>query len=182
MKTKTFLTIIATAIICGWTNPSTPEFLFLNSGQLKPLGIELNENGVFYKNYNPDWKQDNMKYSCLYFYCCNDNYLTTKHYLETDTFKAENRDERLLAKMQTSRNDFYPLIIGNTKGEQSMNNETLPKEMKLLPVAICMSETKLSNRKDTIVVWFKPTESLKAALPSNINMDDFLKVPVTKKK
>lgn len=182
MRTKIFLAIITTIIICSWTNPNKPEFLFLNSTQLKPLGIELNENGVFYKNLNPNWKQDNRKYSCINFYCGNNNYLTTNHYLETDTFKAENRNERLLMKMETTRNDFYPLIIGNTKGEQSLDNKTLPKDMKLFPVAICMSDTKLSNRKDTIVVWFKPTESLKGALPANINIDDYLKVPITKTK
>ena len=182
MRTKIFLTIITTILICSWTSPTKPEFLFLNSIQLKPLGIELNEKGVFYKNCNPKWKQDNRKYSCLYFYCCNDNYVTTRHYFETDTFNVKNKNERLLMKMETTKNDFYPLIIGNTKGDQSLDNTTLPKDMKLFPIAICMSETKLPNRKDTIVVWFKPTESLKGALPANINIEDYLKVPMIKKK
>jgi hypothetical protein len=39
-----------------------------------------------------------------------------------------------------------------------------------------MSETKLRNRNDTLVVWFKPTEALQKALPANINIEDYLKV------
>ena len=181
MKTKFFLAIITIVVICAWTRPGKPEFLFLKSDQLKPLGIELNANGVFYKNLNPDWKQDKARYSCLSFYCCNDNYLSTNHYLESDVITTKGRDERLLMKMQTTRNDFYPLLIGNTKGKQSLDNETLSHDLKLFPVAICMSETKLLNRKDTIVVWFKPTEALKKALPGDVKFEDYLQVPVRKK-
>jgi len=181
MKTKFFFTIIAMAIICGWTHPNKPEFLFLNSKQLKPLGIELNENGVFYKNLNPNWKQDNVRYSCLSFYCCNDNYLSTNHYSETDVIESKNRIEKLLMKMETTRNDFYPILIGNTKGKQSLDNEILSPDLKLFPVAICMSETKLLSRKDTIVVWFKPTEALKKALPENVKIEDYMQVPLRKK-
>lgn len=169
-------------IICSWISPSKPEFLFLNSNQLKPLGIILNKNGVFYKNLNPNWKQYNVKNAGLSFYCCSDNYLTTIHYTETEVIKANNKNERLLMNLKTTRNDFYPVLIGNTKGEQSLDNETLAKDLKLFPIAICMSETKLRNRKDTIVVWLKPTESLKKALPANVKIEDYLKVrPVNKK-
>jgi hypothetical protein len=182
MNYRFLLTVLTAAALCSWTPPTKPGYLYLNSGQLKPLGIELNENGVFYKNFNPEWKQDQRKYSCMYFYCCNNNYVTTNHYFATDSIKAHNKSERLIMKMGTTKNDFYPLLIGSTRGEQSLENETLPAGMKLLPVAICMSETKLPDRKDTIVVWFKPTESLKKALPANISIDEYLQLPVRKKK
>jgi hypothetical protein len=176
MKTKLFFAFIVIVVICSWTNPTKPEFLFLNSDQLKSLGIVLNENGVFYKNYNPDWKQDNLPNSCLSFYCCSKNYLTTIHYSEQDAMKANNKYEKLLLNLETTTNDFYPLLIGNTKGRQSLDDETLAKDLNLLPVAICMSETKLRSRKDTIVVWFKPTEALQKALPGNVKLEDYLKV------
>ncbi len=182
MKTKLFLAFIAIVVICSWTNPAKPEFLFLNSDQLKPLGIVLNEHGVFYKNYNPNWKQDNLPNSYLSFYCCSNNYLTTMHYTEKDVIQAKNKHEELLLNLETTKNDFYPVLIGNEKGKQSLDDETLAKDMKLFPVAICMSETKLRSRKDTIVVWFKPTESLQKALPKNIKIEDYLKVrPIVKK-
>jgi hypothetical protein len=176
MKVKLFLAFFAIVVICSWTNSTKPKFLFLNSSQLKPLGIVLNEYGVFYKNQNPNWKQDNQRYSCLSFYCCSDNYLTTNHYKETDIIQANNKNEKLLLVLESTKNDFYPLLIGNTKGKQSLDNETLAKDLKLFPVAICMSETKLRSRKDTIVVWFKPTEALQKALPENVKIEDYLKV------
>jgi hypothetical protein len=83
--------------------------------------------------------------------------------------------------MEITRNDFYPILIGNTNGKQSLNNETLSEDLKLFPVAICMSETKLRNRKDTIVVWFKPSEALKKALPENVKIEDYLKLPIRTK-
>jgi hypothetical protein len=176
MKTKLFLAFIAIVVICGWTNPTKQEFLFLNSNQLKPLGIVLNENGVFYKNHNPNWKQDNLPNSCLSFYCCSNNYLTTIHYSEADVIRANNKHEKVLLNLETTKNDFYPVLIGNEKGKQSLDNETLAKDLKLFPVAIRMSETKLRSRKDTIVVWFKPTETLQKALPGNVKLADYLQV------
>jgi len=156
------------------------EFLFLNVEQLKPLGIELTENGVFYKNLNPNWKQDSARFAGLGFYCCDDNYLTSLHFNEQDTLEKNNRNDSLLISKEFSRNDFYPLLIGDTKGNQSLDNETLSREMKLLPVAVCMADARLQNRKDTIVVWFKPTESLKKALPLDVRMDDYLRPRITK--
>lgn len=182
MKIKLLVAFITMVILCSWISPSKPEFLFLNSNQLKPLGIVVNENGVFYKNLNPNWKQDNVRCAGLSFYCSNNNYLTSIHYTEAEVIKANNKNERLLKNLNTTRNDFYPLLIGSTKGELSLNDKTLAKDLKLFPIAICMSETKLRNRQDTIVVWLKPTEALKKALPANVKIEDYLKVrPISKK-
>lgn len=181
MKTKFFPVVILLVAICSCTKTTKPDFLYLNASQLKPLGIELNDKGVFYKNENPDWKQDNEKYACLAFYCTNDNYLTTKHFNTTDTLKAKNSADSIIAGKELTKNNFYPLLIGNNKGIMSLDNENLPVDMKLLPVAVCMTETTLSNRKDTVVVWLRPTESLKKVLPENIKMDEYLKTrPVRK--
>lgn len=174
MKTKIFMAVIFMVVICSCSKTTKPEFLYLNASQLKPLGIELNEKGVFYKNVNPNWKQDLEKYECMAFYCTTDDYISSKHFNTTDTLKTMNGVDSIIAMKELTKNDFYPLLIGDTKGNQSIDNETLPKDMKLLPVAICMAETNLPTRRDTIVVWLKPTESLKKALPSNINMEDYL--------
>ena len=108
----------------------------------------------------------------------NETYLSTKHFSETDTLTAENKHDSIFVKMDNTKNDFYPILIGNTKGQMSFDNSSkLNKSIKLLPVAICMTETKIANREDTLVVWFKVTESLKNALPQNIKLDDYLKVP-----
>jgi len=175
MKAKIIFTLILLMAICSCTHQSKkPQYLYLNLNQLKPLGIELNDKGVFYKNENPNYKQDKEHYPCLAFYSTNNNYLTTKQFNSTDTLHAANTLDSMIVNQKMTRNDFYPVLIGNTAGIQSMENKNLPADMKLLPIAIAMAETKLANRKDTLVVWFKPTESLKKALPPGINIDDYL--------
>jgi len=178
MKTKSIITIIAALTIISCSKTKTTDFLYLNSDQLKPLGIELNDNGLFYKNMNPKWKSDGEKYCLLAFQSTRDNYLTTSHFTESDIVNAkENKDTTLTEKFYT-KNDFYPLLIGNKKGNMSLDNYTyLKKELKLLPIAICMKDAKNLNRNDTIIVWFKPTELIKNALPTNINLENYLNVP-----
>ncbi len=173
MKTKLLVAVVISVIVTSCT--TKPKFLFLNASQLKPLGIELNEKGVFYKNENPDWKQDHQKYSCLAFSCTNNNYLSSSHFDVTDTLKVTSGVDSIIINMSLTKNNFYPLLIGNTSGIKSMD-ENLPAELKLLPVAICMAETKLPARQDTVVIWLKPTESLRKSLPEGINMDDYLTI------
>lgn len=180
MKTKLLFAAIFLLAISGCTkkvnsdNTKKVEFLFLNASQLKPLGIELNEKGVFYKNQNPNWKQDHQKYACFAFSSTSGNYMSSTHFNETDTLKITSGVDSIIVHKNLTKNDFYPLLIGNVKRSQSLENKNLPADLKLLPIAICMAETKLENRRDTVVVWLKPTESLKKALPQNINMDDYL--------
>lgn len=163
----------------NWNQSENPEFLYLNPIQLKSLGIDLNSHGVFYKNFNPDWKHDSTRYSGIGFICNNSNYVTTIHFNETDDINGGNRFFR---RKDLTKNDFYPLLIGNTKGKMSMENKTLPEDIKLLPVAICMADTKLYGRQDTIVVWFKPTEALEKVLPQNIRLGDYLRVRPSENK
>jgi hypothetical protein len=177
---KSIIVFLFVLAICACTKDRNIQYIVLNAEQLKPLGMELNENGVFYKNLNPNWQQDSARFAGLGFYCCNDNYLTTLHFNESDTLKNTNLYDSLLIVKTFTKNDFYPLLIGDTKGNNSLENENLPADLKLLPVAIYMSDTKLQNRKDTLIVWFKPTESLKKALPLNIKMDDYLRTRVAK--
>jgi len=180
MKTKLLLMIFVAVVLSSYTRINNPEFLCLTPDQLKPLGIEINENGVFYKNINPDWKQNEGRYTGLGFYSTADTYMKSFHFDETETLKASNRNDKLLVNKVVTRNDFYPLLIGNTQGDYSLDSEVLPSDLKMLPVAICMADSKLKSRNDTIVVWFKPTESLAKALPGNIKMEDYLKSRLVK--
>lgn len=74
-----------------------------------------------------------------------------------------------------TRNDFYPLLIGGINKYIGVNNENESADMKLLPVAICMAETHLPKRKDTVILWLRPTESLKVLLPKGIHMEDYVR-------
>lgn len=182
MKIKSLLTILSVIVIfsCSGTSKKQ-EFLFLNVAQLKSLGINVTDQGVFYKNSNPNWLQDKERFATLAFYLGDDNYVSTFHMKETDTLVVKSKSDSLLNMQTITKNDFYPLLIGNTKGNQSLNQD-LPEDMKLLPVAICMADTKLPNRIDTLIVWFKPTESLKTILSDNIKIDEYLQPKPIEKK
>jgi hypothetical protein len=174
MKSKLVLAVILLAAVSSCTKTKKPDFLYLNADQLKPLGIELNSKGVFYKNENPNRKQDHQKFSCTAFYLVGDNYSTSCVFNANDTLKAYNKNDSLLISKKLTKNDFYPLLIGPPIGRLSMDNTPNGNPVKLLPIAICMAETNIPSRKDTVIVWMKPTESLKKALPANIDMENYL--------
>jgi hypothetical protein len=182
MKTKSFIAVILLVIISSCTKRTQPDFLYLNAAQLKPLGIVLNDKGVFYKNENPNWKQNNEKYAGMAFYCNGEIFVSTTQFHATDTLKAKNSADSIIASLELTKNDFYPLLIGNNKGIQSFDNENLPSDIKLLPVAIRMAETNLPNRKDTVIIWLRPTESLKRLLPEGIKMEDYLRTKMVGKE
>ncbi|MCX6231502.1 MAG: hypothetical protein NTZ33_08155 [Bacteroidetes bacterium] len=183
MKKISLLLVILAIIALSCNNKKKVEnFLFLSVEQLKPLGIDCRDNGVFYKNINPNHIKDNQRSASFAFYCKKDNYLTTIIFDEADSINANKTIDTTLSEMTYRKLDFYPLIIGNTKGSRSLDKYTvLNKEIKLLPIAIAMKNAKLTNRTDTIIVWLKPTESLKKALPESINIEDYLKVPAIEK-
>ncbi|MFZ4400678.1 MAG: hypothetical protein ACOYO1_11630 [Bacteroidales bacterium] len=178
MKFKTFFAIIGSLMLFSFMPASQQNYLYLNTSELKQLGIHLNNKGLYYINTNPQQKQEGGSHCTLAFYCNSKNYVTSIHRGEFDDLNPMNNEEKILLKNGISTHDFYPMIVGNTKGNASLDNYSVfHKEIKLLPVAVCMSESNLSNRKDTIIVWFKPTTSLIKALPENINIEDYLRVP-----
>jgi hypothetical protein len=178
MKKVNLLSFILALTILGCNKSKTLDYIFLNAEQLKPLGIELSEKGIFYKNSNPNWSADNEKYQCLGFYGTSDTYLTTYHFNESDTLKAKNSIDSLLLDREITRNGFYPILIGNTKGEYSLDSEN--KNIKLLPIAICLEEAGMPERKDTLIIWFKYNEAVEKMLPEGIETENYLRFPDSK--
>ncbi len=180
MKTTIFTALILLVTISSCTTRNQPDFLYLNVAQLKTLGIVLNDKGVFYKNVNPNSKQEHVRYAGIAFCCTSKNFVSTSLFHETEKLNAKNSPDSVLVSMEETKNDFYPLLIGNANGVYNYNNENLPDDMKFLPVAIHMAETNLPTRKDTVVVWLRPTESLKKLLPEGIRMEDYLRTKMVK--
>jgi hypothetical protein len=178
MKKNLVILVLLLITLISCLKSTKTNYLFLNSPQLKQLGVLLSDQGVFYKNKIQNFDQTQERYPYIGFYSTNDIYLNSILYKENDTLKAENKDDSVFIGVPVTNFDFYPILIGNTKGEYSLkknfNNE------KLFPVAICMSETKLPKRTDTLLIWFKPTEMLRKALPSEIKMNDYLSIPTIK--
>ncbi|PLX13435.1 MAG: hypothetical protein C0594_01185 [Marinilabiliales bacterium] len=148
------------------------DFLYLNSEQLSSLGLNLTKKGLFYKNLNPNRTESEGRNPGLMFYCTKDNYLTTTIFDESES-KDLPYKMGSLKKMKMTNNDFYPVLIGDTNGNMSLENRNIYSDQKLLPVAINLNGT-IKNRKDVIIVWFKPTESIKQALPENIEIERYL--------
>ena len=168
--------VLITITCCTKTDKA--KYLFLNGAQLKQLGILVSDQGVFYKNRIPNYQEMKERFQYLGFYCTNDIYLNSILYKENDTLRAANKYDSLFISLPTSNFDFYPILIGNTNDEYSLkknfNNE------KLFPVAICMAETGLPKRSDTLIIWFKPSVSLQTALPSDVKVEDYLMIPSVK--
>ena len=176
---KNLACIIAVVIVLiSCKNTESSKYIYLNAQQLKPLGIELSEKGLFYQNCNPEEKE----FPYLYFYSIDE-----EHYVvsgmstncineEIDTFLLNTNDVyRIFKDKEITEHDFYPMFVGSPQNKYTFLQEKNTKE--LVPVAVCMSETKINNRTDTVIFWFYPTESLKKALPDNIKIEDYLRLP-----
>lgn len=149
------------------------EFLDLNMQQLRKIGITINDQGLFYKNNNIDWEKDNQRYEILGFYCIENNYSTIVSIGASDTLS--NKLDSTFLKMDITRNNFYPLFITNQNLKPSFETYSDSQPEELLPIRIFMENAALSNRKDTIIVWFKPTEMLKEIIPE-IKIDNYLRI------
>jgi hypothetical protein len=153
-------------------NAKSSMYLYLNAEQLKPLGVELSEKGLLYQNYNATWKEDHQRSPCLALYCTATSSMSNIVYDDVQ----ELNDHPIFKDRTTTHLDFYPKLVANSRGHFGIDRSDRGTE-KLLPVAVCMAETKIANRTDTLILWFKPTESLQKALPKGIAMEDYVKFP-----
>ena len=170
MKKVTYLTcIISVAIVLiGSTIAEEKKYIYLNAEQLKPLGIELSEKGLFYQNCNHERERNPY----LAFYAIDKNYLTSS---SSDDCTSVDKKDNIFKNKKITEYDFYPIMVGNPQNEYSF--ATVIHDKELVPIAVCMSETKIKGRTDTLIFWFKPTESFQKALPDGIKMEDYLRLP-----
>lgn len=186
MKKVMYLTCIITAalILLSSKNTENPKYIYLNAQELKPLGIELSEKGLFYQNCNPEDKE----FPYLYFYSIGEEHYVVSGMANSCTFNEEelmdgvesffsdkNDVHRIFKNKDITEYDFYPMFVGNPKNKYTFLHEKNMK--KLVPIAIDMSETKINNRTDTVIFWFYPTESLKKSLPDGVKIEDYLRLP-----
>jgi hypothetical protein len=174
MKKTCFFTLILIMAIFSCKSQEN-KYIYLNAEQLKPLGIELSEDGLFYQNCNPKWEKDE-KYPYYSFYS-----VDKEHYVNSSVAGncplndyPRNEHDSIFMNKKMTENDFYPLFVG-TEGKYTFLSEKHDK--KLVPIAIRMTETKIPNRTDTVIFWFKVTESLKKSLPEGIVIEDYLGLP-----
>jgi hypothetical protein len=162
------------------TTASTSEntkYLFLNAEQLKPLGVELSEKGLFYLNKNP---KKNSEYThFIAFHAGENNRACEPQDIHFNPKEIEN--DPVFKDKNVTNNEIYIKQITNPQGSFQYASHTISgkenENTECIPVAICMSETKIKSRIDTIVFWFYPTKALQRALPKGIKMTDYLMTP-----
>jgi len=165
-------------------NAVNSPYLVLDREHLAMLGIQSDEQGVYYKNMDPRWKEDHKRYSVLCFfltedvYCCNINLNA-----DGEKISGSGHPYSFLRKMPAGNNDFYPLLITSltvypTWDAYSVFNDST---IKLLPVQLDMAAMGLRARADTMVFWFKPTQTLRETLAGITNIDRYLRIPRLKR-
>jgi hypothetical protein len=148
------------------------KFPELNTDQLKALWFVWNTSGLYYKNQRADTKDKSI--SCLYF---NDNTYSASIILRNGE-KAGKRSsgEKFLRKQKLTNFDFYPVAVTDYKGFRTLDMTSSLKEpgMNLLPVQINMGELNIANRTDTLVFWFKSSQTLKKILLPEFRIESYL--------
>lgn len=152
--------------------PKQGKFIELNTDQLKALGFVWNTSGLYYKNQRADTKDKNI--TCLYF---TDNTYSASIILSKGE-KAGKRSsgEKFLRKQKLTNFDFYPVAVTDYKGSRTLDMTSSLKEpgIDLFPVQINMGVLDIANRADTLVFWFKSSETLKKILLPEIRIESFL--------
>ena len=149
------------------------KYLYLNTEQLKTLGIEVSKKGIFYQNCNPNLKE--IGYFAFYYL---NNGVNATIAGNCDLNPGANH-YNIFKNKQLTENDFYISFIGIDEKYNYLH--TVNKE-KLLPIAISLENTKISNGKGTLLVWFRVTEALKKALPQGTVIEDYLGFPEIKEE
>jgi hypothetical protein len=190
LKVILFIPLVA-LLILGFSNPGqlTPviqqsgkaKYLQLTPEQLKTIGIVCNEDGVFYKNRNPHWKQNHKKYPVLAFYLTGSTYCAIVTLEENEKF-PELKSAKFLTTLPETTKPFDPCLVTSFAGFRTWDSFTVlgDSTMKLLPVQLNMADYGIKSRKDTIVFWFQPVESLKKALAPYADISDYLVTPPSK--
>jgi hypothetical protein len=190
LKVILFIPLVA-LIILGFSKPlpsqsSTPArtgsgYLRLTPEQLKTIGIVCNEDGVFYKNRNPHWKQNHKKYPVLAFYLTGSTYCAIVTLEENEKF-PELKSAKFLTTLPETTHPYDPCLVTSFSGFRTWDSFTVlgDSTMKLLPVQLNMADYGIKSRKDTIVFWFQPVESLKKALAPYADISAYLVTPPSK--
>ena len=152
--------------------PLHGKYLQLAPEQLKLLGFEIQPSGLFYKNTR--FGRPDKGILCL---CFTEEINNTSIILKPgEKFTGNSGPEKILKKQVLTNHDFYPVVVAHFNGfrNQDMSAAESNPEEELLPVQINMADLKLGKRADTLVFWFKPTQSLKDLLSANASVDEYL--------
>jgi hypothetical protein len=164
-----------------FSNGRSVKYLDLPIWQLKLLGIDCSSKGIFYKNQNPEWKKEQRRYEVLGLYLGDENYCTNVNYHDTEEedFSSLGKPGKIMKIMETTSNSFDPVMVTDLDGHRTWDAYSVYEDntIKLIPVRINMADLQMKKRKDFVVFWFKPTESLKKVLSGYVDTDNYAVIP-----
>jgi len=164
------LVIMLSSISKGQSKNS--EFIFLNAEQLRYLGVDLSERGLFYLNCHRVLGRQNLRgVPCLHISLADSVWRESWHSLGVV-------ESRIRERKPTSHN-FVPQAITTPQGCLLAGCENIDR--RKIPVATSLSDANLSANEDTIIFWFTLTDRLISALPEywrkNLKWRNYLRVP-----
>lgn len=145
-------------------NSKSNKYLILTYEKIKQLGIEVIDNGIFYKNKNPISSKING------FYCVKGNYCTIVSLSENNSQSKINN--KFFNKKDITNNDFYPVLISNINEDKTFEQQSFSG--RLLPILVNMTKCKSTKRTDQIVIWFKVTDSLLKRLSDIDKVEEYI--------
>ena len=148
------------------------EFIFLNAEQLRYLGVDLSERGLFYLNcHRVLGRQNQLRVPCLLIRLEDSVWQMSWHSAEIAEYQFR--------ETKITNYNFFPRMITTFQGCPLVGREDI--ERRKIPVATSLSEANLGAYEDTIVFWFTLTDRLISALPEywrkNLKWRNYLRVP-----
>jgi len=148
------------------------EFIFLNAEQLRNLGIDLSERGLFYLNcHRVLGRQNQWRVPCLQ--------IRLEDSVWRKSWNSMGTVEHRFREYKPTNHNFVPQAITTPQGCPLVVGENIDR--RKIPVAVSLSEANLSANEDTIILWFTLTDRLISALPEywrkNLKWRNYLRVP-----
>jgi beta-lactamase regulating signal transducer with metallopeptidase domain len=148
------------------------KYLVLPTDQLKLLGFEFNNTGLYFKNKRPGTPEHNVL--CLYF--TDHTYSASISLKPGEKLKGKSAPEKFLMNAQLTNYDFAPLIVSSYGDHRTivLGGMNQFDDEKLLPIQVNMAELNINKRSDTLVFWFRPTDALKQILSPIARVEEYI--------
>jgi len=164
------LVVMLSSISKGQSKNS--DFIFLNAEQLRNLGIDLSERGLFYLNCHRVLGRQNLRgVPCLE--------ISLEDSLLLKIWHSADFVELLFREKKITNHNFFPIVITTPQGCLLAGRENIDR--RKIPIAVSLSEANLSANEDTIIFWFTLTDRLISALPeywrTDLRWRNYLRVP-----
>ncbi|MCK4662034.1 MAG: hypothetical protein KAT68_04170 [Bacteroidales bacterium] len=153
------------------------KFIELSENQLKSIGFEIDQNGIFFRSVIPNdgYRDEKTEYiKEIGFFNGKDNFGTSMGrggYTKDIQFPGGSESCKYYNGITPINADYYIIRVVDLSGKENFSFHL--KDVKVLPVLIKQSNYKFNDQRD-ILVYFKYTDQLKEKLKDIPNLDDYV--------